>query len=90
MKQVMPSHVFSLQGATCSVHHANKGEGLPMHSHIYDHTSVCVSGSCVLRKDGKELVINKYSQPVLLTAPNSHEIESLEDGTCFVNMFVMM
>ena len=61
-----------------------------MHSHIYDHTSVCVSGSCVLRKDGKELVINKYSQPVLLTAPNSHEIEALEDGTCFVNMFVMM
>ena len=61
-----------------------------MHSHIYDHTSVCVSGSCVLRKDGKELVINKYSQPVLLTAPNAHEIEALENNTCFVNMLVSM
>jgi quercetin dioxygenase-like cupin family protein len=41
----------------------------------------------VLRKEGKEVVITKMTQPILLPANEWHEIEALEDGTVFVNVF---
>jgi len=38
--QVMPAHMFTYDGATVSVYHANKGEGLPKHQHSYSHRSI--------------------------------------------------
>jgi tellurite resistance-related uncharacterized protein len=40
-----------------------------------------------LRKENKEIVINKKTQPILLPANEWHEIEALEDDTVFVNVF---
>lgn len=48
---------------------------------------MCHSGSLIVRKDGRELVMTKTTQPVNLTAGEWHEIEALEDGTVFVNVF---
>ena len=48
---------------------------------------MCHAGSCILRKEGRELVMTKHTQPVNLTAAEWHEIEALEDGTVFVNVF---
>jgi len=48
---------------------------------------MCNSGSCVIRVEGKELIINKNTQPVNLQGKNWHEIEALEDETVFVNVF---
>lgn len=78
---------MTYDGATIAIYHANKGEGLPKHSHAYSHLTVCHSGSCVVRKEGRELVMNKDTQPVNLVADEWHEIEALEDGTVFVNVF---
>lgn len=89
MKQVNPTHSFSLGGATCIVIYANKNEGLPWHSHQQDHATACIAGSCAIRKGEKELIVTKESKPVLLTAPDPHEIEALEDGTIFVNLLVV-
>lgn len=75
-------------GTNLNVYHANKGEGLPKHEHIYSHLTFCHSGSLVVRKEGRELVMNKNTQPVNLLAGQWHEIEALEDGTVFVNVFV--
>ena len=86
-KQVNPRHQVTYDGATLSVFHANKGEGLPRHEHVYAHLTVCHSGSCVIRKEGIEKVIDKYTQPINLKANEWHEIEALEDGTVFVNVF---
>jgi hypothetical protein len=48
---------------------------------------MCHAGSCVLRKEGIEKVITKHTQPINLKAAEWHEIEALEDGTVFVNVF---
>jgi quercetin dioxygenase-like cupin family protein len=84
---VIPAHQVTYDGATMNVYHANKGEGLPRHEHIYAHLTVCHSGSCVIRKEGIEKVIDKYTQPINLKANEWHEIEALEDETVFVNVF---
>jgi hypothetical protein len=48
---------------------------------------MCHAGSCIVRKEGKELVMTKDTQPVNLVGSEWHEIEALEDGTVFVNVF---
>jgi hypothetical protein len=48
---------------------------------------MCHAGSCAVRKEGKELIMTKDTQPVNLLADGWHEIEALEDGTVFVNVF---
>jgi hypothetical protein len=48
---------------------------------------MCHAGSCVIRKERIEKVIDKYTQPINLKAAEWHEIEALEDGTVFVNVF---
>ena len=87
MQAIVPAHAVTYDGATLNVYHANKGEGLPRHEHTFAHLTMCHSGSCVVRKESKELVINKMTQPVNLAAIEWHEIEALEDGTVFVNVF---
>jgi len=74
-------------GTTLNVYHADAGEGLPGHEHIYSHLTMCHAGSCIVRKEGKELVMTKDTQPVNLRGIEWHEIEALEDGTIFVNVF---
>jgi len=85
--RIAPTHQVTYDGATLNVFHANKGEGLPQHEHVYAHLTVCHSGSCVIRKEGIEKVIDKYTQPINLKANEWHEIEALEDETVFVNVF---
>ena len=86
-QQVLPVHTVTYDGAVVAVFHANKGEGLPKHEHAYAHLTMCHAGSCVIRKEGVEKVVDKYTQPINLKAAEWHEIEALEDGTVFVNIF---
>jgi hypothetical protein len=86
-KAVNPIHEVTYDGAIIYVYHANKGEGLPRHEHIYSHLTMCHAGSCVIRKEGKEYIFTKDSKPANLVAKEWHEIEALEDGTVFVNVF---
>ena len=81
-------HSFTYENTTLNIYHANKGEGLPMHKHSYSHATMCNAGSCrITLENGKSAVINKNSIPVNLLAGIEHEIEALEDGTVFVNVF---
>lgn len=84
---ISPTHSFTYDGAVLNIYHADKGEGLQPHSHTYSHATVCHSGSCIVRKEGRELVMDKRTQPVNLKANEWHEIEALEDGTVFCNVF---
>jgi len=84
---VTPKYSFTYDGAVVNIYHANKGEGLPVHSHTYAHATFCTSGSCVVRKEGKEVVFTKDTQPANLIANEWHEIEALEDNTVFINVF---
>ena len=89
MNQVglIPKHSFTYDGAQINVYHANIGEGLPKHDHSYSHATICHNGSCKVSLEGRSYTINKDSQPLNLPAGEWHEIEALEDGTVFVNVF---
>jgi hypothetical protein len=78
---------FVYAGTKLSVYHAKKGNGLPFHQHEFNHATMCHVGSCLVRVKGKEIVLTANSQPIDLPANIPHEIEALEDGTVFVNVF---
>lgn len=84
---VSPKHSFTYDGAQLNIYHANKGEGLPRHEHTYAHATLCAAGSCWIRKEGKEVLIDKDTQPINLVAAEWHEIEAAEDNTVFINVF---
>ena len=81
------AHGFSFDGVTLQIYHANKGEGLPKHEHVYAHATVCYAGRCAIRKENVYVELTKNSQAVVLRENEWHEIEALEDGTVFSNVF---
>ena len=87
MIAVPPKHNFTYDGAIINVFHVDKGEGLPSHSHVYAHATMCNAGSCLVSLEGRSYTMNKQSKPLNLPANEWHEIEALEDGTVFVNVF---
>ena len=87
MDIVLPVHDVTYDGATIRVYHANKGQGLPRHEHIYAHLTMCHAGSCRVSNARTSIVVTKDTQPINLVASEWHEIEALEDGTVFVNVF---
>lgn len=87
MIAILPKFSVSQNNTRLDVYHANIGEGLPRHEHAYSHLTMCHAGKCIVRKEGKELVMTKDTQPVNLIGMEWHEIEALEDGTVFVNVF---
>lgn len=87
IKKIEPKYSFTYDGTQVNIYHANKGEGLPRHDHVFSHATMCHAGSCAVRKQGIELVVNKDHTPINLIAHEWHEIEALEDGTIFVNIF---
>lgn len=87
IREIAPKFVVKQDGTTLAIYHSEKGQGLPRHEHSYSHLTVCNSGSCVIRKENRQLVMTKNTQPVNLAANEWHEIEALEDGTVFVNVF---
>ena len=87
MIAIAPKFVVFQNNTALNVFHANKGQGLPRHDHLYSHLTMCHAGKCVVRKEGRELVMTKDTQPVNLVENEWHEIEALEDGTVFVNVF---
>ena len=84
---VNTKHSFTYDGARLNIYHANKGEGLPRHEHFYSHVTMCHAGSCIVRVEGKEVLMTKDSMPINLGAGKWHEIEAAEDDTVFVNVF---
>ena len=89
MEPATLAHSFQYGNTTSNVYHADKGQGLPRHEHTFKHASICNAGSCVIRKEGREKVIDKHTQPIELAANEWHEIEALEDNAVFVNIFVV-
>ena len=80
-------HQVTYDGASVNVYHANKGQGLPKHQHSFAHLTMCHAGSCIIRKESIEKIVDKNTQPINLKENEWHEIEALEDGTVFVNVF---
>jgi len=84
---VAPKHSFTYGGSHINIYHANKGEGISMHNHKYSHATACLHGSCKYTSNNQVLIADKNTTPVNLGAGSNHEIEALEDGTVFMNVF---
>ena len=78
---------FSYEDTRINVYHANKNQGVSKHEHNFPHATICHAGSIAIHKEGKEVVATKDSGAYNLVANEWHEIEALEDGTVFVNIF---
>jgi quercetin dioxygenase-like cupin family protein len=87
IQTIGPIHQVTYDGAQLNVYHANRGQGLPRHGHAFSHLTICHAGSCVIRKENIEKIVDKNTQPINLVANEWHEIEALEDGTVFCNVF---
>ena len=84
---IPPAHQFVYESTAVNIYHASRGQGLPKHEHKWQHATFCTAGSCIVRKEGRELIMTKDTQPVNLLENEWHEIEALEDGTVFINVF---
>jgi len=72
-------------GVVINTYEANAGEGIPMHTHLFSHGTVCQTGSCKITIDENSFVIPSgmfYEMP----ANTAHEIEAMEDGTIIINI----
>jgi hypothetical protein len=87
VKQVIAKFTVEKNSTVVNIFHANQGEGLAKHEHTFSHLTMCHAGSLVVRKEGKQLIMNKDSQPINLIKNEWHEIEALENGTVFVNIY---
>jgi quercetin dioxygenase-like cupin family protein len=81
------SFSYSYNNTSNAIYKASIGEGLPKHEHTFAHTTVCIQGKIIVRKNNKEIIIGERESPLLLTENEWHEIESLEDNTIFINQF---
>lgn len=87
MNPVNPTHSVLFQGMRMNTYHANTGEGLPRHEHEYPHLTICLMGSCQIRKENRQVMLTPASKPVYLLENEWHELEALEDKTVFCNVF---
>jgi quercetin dioxygenase-like cupin family protein len=85
MFSIAPTTKYVYNGVKSAIYIANAGQGLPRHEHNFSHTTVCIQGRMVVRKEGKELELTPLDSPLLLTANEWHEIEALEPNTIFMN-----
>ena len=86
-EHITPAHIFDYAGTRHNVYHADQGQGLTRHEHTFAHATICHVGSCVIRKQGREKIITSVTGGIDLPANEWHEIEALEDGTVFENIF---
>ena len=85
--RVEPKFQFKFESNVINIYHPQKGFGLPKHDHVYQHATICLAGSLKVTKENLELVLTKESAPVVLRENEWHELEALDDGTIFINVF---
>ena len=87
MTNIPPTYTFLYDKVRFSVYHANVGEGLSRHEHTFPHLTMCVAGRIAVRKEGRQIEMDKDTTPVILTENQWHEAEALVDNTVFINVF---
>lgn len=87
MIAILPKFSVTQDGTTINVYHADIGQGLPRHDHTFSHLVFCHAGKILITKQHVQREMDCNSRPVNLLAGEWHEIEALETGTIFVNIF---
>lgn len=87
VEQVDVKFDITINQVYIQIYHANKGQGIQRHEHNVAHATMCHAGKIRITKQGVSLDMTKNDRPVMLAGNSWHEIEALEDGTVFVNIF---
>jgi len=87
IKPIFAKYAFEYDGTHINVYHANKGDGLPKHDHVYTHVTYCCAGKLQVTKKDIKIILTKESQPIVFKAGEWHEFEAIEDGTVWSNIF---
>jgi quercetin dioxygenase-like cupin family protein len=80
-------HSFAALGQSFVRYVCARGEGLPRHQHDVDHLTIVAAGRIVARADARVVERGPTDPPILFRAGRAHEVEALEDGTVFINVF---
>lgn len=84
----MPTYSFTVNGATINTFHIPKaGEGHPKHEHDFDHVTLVHAGRLLVTTPNVTFEMTKDTKPILFPANEWHELEAIEDGTVFTNVF---
>ncbi len=83
----MQQHAFSALGQSFVRYVCARGESLPRHQHDVDHLTIIAAGRVIARTDERAIECGPADHPILFRANRAHEIEALEDGTVFINVF---
>lgn len=88
-KPALPTYSFTVDGSTINTFHIDKcGDGHPKHQHTWDHVTLVHAGKLRVRtQNNGEFDMTKNTQPILFPANQWHELEAMEDGTVFTNVF---
>lgn len=90
LKQATPRFAFTVNGCTINTFHVNKaGEGHPKHEHRYDHVTQVHTGRLLVTTPNVQFEMTKDTKPIVFPANEWHELEALEDGTVFCNVFAV-
>jgi quercetin dioxygenase-like cupin family protein len=88
-KQAFPTYSFTVNSTTINTFHIDlAGEGHPKHVHEYDHVTLVHSGRLLVTTENNgTFEMTKDYRPVRFPANQWHELEAMEDGTVFTNVF---
>lgn len=87
-KPALPRFAFIVDGCTINTFHIEKaGEGHPKHEHDYDHVTQVHVGRLLVTMAHTTFEMTKDTKPIRFPANEWHELEALEDGTIFCNVF---
>lgn len=77
--------IFTMMGLAHRIDdYARKGDTLPKHRHVFDHSMIVLEGCVRVTTPGGATVFRKH-EAALFRAGREHEIEALEDGTVILN-----
>lgn len=90
-KPALPKYHFTIDGATVNTFHIEiAGDGHPKHQHTWDHVTLVHAGRLKVRtQHNGEFEMTKDTKPIVFPANQWHELEALEDGTVFTNVFAV-
>jgi quercetin dioxygenase-like cupin family protein len=85
----LPKYTIDVKDTSIQVFHLDKaGEGHPKHVHTYSHVTVVHHGKLkVTTEKNGSFEMTKDTKPLAFPLNQWHELEAMEDGTVFCNVF---
>jgi mannose-6-phosphate isomerase class I len=87
--QVSATYKYLFNNVQFYRYQVNLAEGLERYSHDDPHMIICLAGQIVIRGQymQADVTLDPLQTPIILNANSWHEIEALENSSCFLQIF---